>query len=122
MSENEIQVKPVAGALGAEIRGVDMARPLGNRTFKEIHDALMAHQVIFFRDQTLTPEQHITFAERWGPINVNRFFTPVEGYPQIAQVLKEPHHDRNVGSLDRRPMERAAVDHYQETGPLRKAQ
>ena len=53
--------------------------------------------MIFFRDQNLTPEQEITFARRWGEININRFFTSVNDYPEIAMVLKEPNQKKNIG-------------------------
>mgnify|MGYP002853099896 CR=1 FL=1 len=45
-----IDVKPLAGSLGAEISGIDMAAPLGNQLFQEVRDALIENQVIFFRD------------------------------------------------------------------------
>jgi alpha-ketoglutarate-dependent taurine dioxygenase len=54
--------------------------------------------VIFFRDQSLTPEQHLAFARRFGGIDVNRFFTTVPGYPAIAEVRKEPEQRRNIGN------------------------
>ncbi len=92
-----IDVRPVAGALGAEIHGVDLAGEVPVEQFSEIRRAFGDYGVIFFRDQTLKPEQHIAFAERWAPIDVNRFFTHVDGYPQIAQVLKEPEQRDNIG-------------------------
>ena len=55
MDYREIEVAPVAGALGAEIGGVDLAGPLGNSVFSEIHRAFLEHRVIFFRGQKLTP-------------------------------------------------------------------
>lgn len=93
-----IDVRPVAGALGAEIHGVDLSDEVPGEQFAEIRRAFGDHGVIFFRDQALKPEQHIAFAERWAPIDVNRFFTHVDGYPQIAQVLKEPDQRDNIGS------------------------
>jgi taurine dioxygenase len=93
-----ISVQPLAGAVGAEIHGVDLAGEVTDTQFNEIRAAYHDHGVIFFRDQDLTPEQHISFAERWAPINVNRFFQAVDGYPQIALVLKEPDQKRNIGS------------------------
>ena len=51
MPYERINVTPVSPVIGAEIAGVDLSEPLGNQVFQEIHDALMAHQVIFFRDQ-----------------------------------------------------------------------
>jgi taurine dioxygenase len=91
-----IDVRPLSPALGAEILGVDLAT-LGDEQFAEIRQAYFDYSVIFFRDQDLTPEQHIAFAQRWGGINVNRFFKPVDGYPMIAQVLKEPEQQKNIG-------------------------
>lgn len=92
-----IEARPVSAALGAEIYDADLSQPLSDSQFAEIQRALYHFGVIFFRDQSLTPEQHIAFAERWGPINVNRFFRPVAGYPMIAEVLKEPHQITNIG-------------------------
>ena len=94
-----IEVKPLSGVVGAEIFGPDLACEVDDEQFAEIRAAFHAHGVIFFRDQELTPEQHIAFARRWGAINVNRFFQPVDGYPLIAEVLKEPHHESNIGGL-----------------------
>ena len=59
--------------------------------------AFLDYSVIFFRDQDLSPEQHIAFAERWGKININRFFKALEKYPEIAEVRKEPDHKKNIG-------------------------
>ncbi len=92
-----IEVRPLSAALGAEIAGVDVGAGPGEARFAEIRRAFGEFGVIFFRDQQLSPEQHVAFAERWGAINVNRFFTPVEGYPMIAEVLKEPGQKDNVG-------------------------
>ena len=96
-SSERLDIRPLAGALGAEVLGVDLSRRLGNSDFAAIRDAFHDHGVIFFRDQELTPEQHIAFARRWGDINVNRFFKPVEGHPLIAEVRKEPDQSENIG-------------------------
>jgi taurine dioxygenase len=96
-ASNSIEVRPIAGALGAEIHGVDLSDDLSENQFSEIRDVFRDNGVIFFRDQTLTPEQHIAFAERWAPVNINRFFTAVDGHPKIAMVLKEPDQKKNIG-------------------------
>lgn len=83
-------------AVGAEIRGVDL-RQLDDATFSEIDEVFQQRGVVFFRDQKLEPEDHIAFAERLGEININRFFRPVDGHPQIAEVLKEPDQKHNIG-------------------------
>ena len=97
-SNGTIEIAPVASALGAEIRGVDLSEELSDADTATIRDAFGRYGVIFFRDQDLTPEQHIAFAERWGEIEVNRFFRPVEGHPMIAEVRKEPEQKANIGS------------------------
>ncbi|MDH3476658.1 MAG: TauD/TfdA family dioxygenase, partial [Rhodospirillales bacterium] len=60
-----IELAPVAGALGAEIHGVDLADPLNDATVAEIRRALVDHQVIFFRDQSLGPEQQVALTARF---------------------------------------------------------
>ena len=92
-----ITVTPLAGALGAEIGGVDLAR-LDDAAFTEIHRAWLDHQVIYFRDQTLTPDEHLGFARRWGDIHIHPFNAPMEGYPEILQLLKTETATRNNGN------------------------
>ncbi|MGI9464620.1 MAG: TauD/TfdA dioxygenase family protein [Aestuariivirgaceae bacterium] len=93
-----ITVRPLSGNLGAEIAGVDLSQALTNAQFSEIRDAFHRHSVIVFRNQDIDPDDHLAFARRWGEINVNRFFTPVEGYPMVAEVRKEPDQTHNIGS------------------------
>ncbi|HEX3864580.1 MAG TPA: TauD/TfdA family dioxygenase [Stellaceae bacterium] len=97
MDYHHIRVEPLSNKLGAEIAGVDLAGPVPAAAFAEIRHAFGDYGVIFFRDQHLTPEQHVGFAERFGPIDINRFFATVSGYPMIAEVRKEPEQQRNIG-------------------------
>ncbi|MEC8350233.1 MAG: TauD/TfdA family dioxygenase [Pseudomonadota bacterium] len=90
-----ITIQP-QGAIGAEIHDVDL-NDLSEATLAELRIAYAQYGVLFFRDQQLTPEAHIELAQHWGKININRFFTPVENYPQIAEVRKEPDQKYNVG-------------------------
>ncbi len=91
------EIRPTSGALGAEVLGIDLARPLDADAVGDIRQALRDHGVIFFRDQRLTPEQHLAFAERIGPVNVNRFFKTIPNHPAIAEVRKEPAEKTNIG-------------------------
>ena len=95
--KGRVEIRPLAGAVGAEIRGLDLARPLADEDVGTVRAALFEHGVVLFRDQHLTPEQHIAFAGRFGPINVNRFFAHADGYPMIAEVRKEPDQKANIG-------------------------
>jgi len=84
-----IEIRPVAGALGAEIAGIDLSRPLDNATAAAIHAAFRDRLVLFFREQTLTPEQQMDFTRRFGPLAKTPFVKPMDGYPHIVRVLKE---------------------------------
>ena len=94
---NKINIKPIKGNVGVEIRGVDLSKKVSDSLFNEIRDAFIENGLIFFRDQNLAPEEHIRFAEQWGKININRFFAKVGGYEQIAEVRKEPSQKGNIG-------------------------
>ena len=94
---DRLLIQPLAPALGAEISGVDLSRPLSADSVDRIRRAFVDHGVIFFRDQHLSPEQHIAFAQNFGEINVNRFFRAVEGHPMIAEVRKDAEHKKNIG-------------------------
>jgi len=84
--KQKLTIRPIAGALGAEISGVDLAAPLDDETFAEIHAALLKYFVIFFRDQQLTPGQHIAFGRRFGELHVHPYIPNLEGYPEIIQL------------------------------------
>lgn len=93
-----IEVKKLAPHIGAEIEGVDLARPLGERQFQEIHDAWMENLVIFFRDQHLTPGQHKDFGRRFG--NLHMHPAPlgiVEGHPEILPIKADEDSTRVAG-------------------------
>jgi taurine dioxygenase len=91
-----VQVRPLEG-VGAEIHGVDLAGDLSNSEFAAIRAAFAEHAVIFFRDQQISEEQHIAFARRWAPININRFFAAHPRFPEIALVSKERDQRDNIG-------------------------
>ena len=89
-----MQIQPLTSALGAEILGADVRDP---DQFDKILQAFTDHAVIAIRDQDITPDEQITFAERFGPINVNRFFAKVPGHERVAMVLKEPDQTHAIG-------------------------
>lgn len=97
MSNNDINIVPSGGGVGAFIEGIDLGQDLSDNIVGTLRSALGEHGVLFFRDQDISPEDHIAFAEKFAPININRFFAHVEGHPKIAQVLKEPDQKKNIG-------------------------
>lgn len=91
-----VAIHPLPG-VGAEISGVDLAGELSNSDFAAIREAYAQHGVIFFRDQDIDENQHIAFARRWAPININRFFAAHPEHPEIALVSKERDQRDNIG-------------------------
>jgi taurine dioxygenase len=95
-SYRRIEVRPIAGALGAEIGGVDLAT-LDEETFREIEGAWLEHLVVFFRDQVITPEQQIAFAKRFGDIHYHPFMKGMAEHPEILEIIKEEGDTRAFG-------------------------
>ena len=94
---SNILINPTSGSMGVEIHNVDLSKELSDSLFSEIRETFIEHGLIFFREQELTPDDHLRFAKRWGEININRFFAKVEGYDQIAEVRKDADHKMNIG-------------------------
>ncbi len=93
---NDIEVRRHPGGCGAEVLGVDL-RHATEDDMAVLRAAFAEHGVIFFRDQTLSEDDHIAFARRWGEIDINKFFPHIDGYPQIAKVGKEKEQKTNIG-------------------------
>jgi len=93
-----IKVKPIAGALGAEISGVDLGA-LEAETFAEIHAAWLEHLVVFFRNQSIAPPQQIAFAKRFGEIHHHPFMQGMEAYPDILEIVKEEGDSKAFGEV-----------------------
>ncbi|MFZ5720868.1 MAG: TauD/TfdA dioxygenase family protein [Pseudomonadota bacterium] len=92
-----LKVRRTAGALGAEITGVDLSRDLPDETIAAIRQALVEHQVIFFRDQDLTPAQQVAFGRRFGPLNIHPYVEGMAGHPEVMEIIKEPSDKTNFG-------------------------
>ena len=97
MPYETIEVKPSTAAIGAEISGVDLGRKLGNQQFQEVHDALMAHQVLFFRDQKLTFDQHKAFGRLFGELHIHPNTPGPEGHPEILPIHADANSKRISG-------------------------
>jgi alpha-ketoglutarate-dependent taurine dioxygenase len=94
-----MEIHPVAGALGAEILGVDLARPLDDATIAAIRGVWLEHLVIFFRDQDLPPARFLAFARRFGEPIEYPFVKGLDDYPEIIPVLKLAHESVNFGGI-----------------------
>ena len=94
-----IDVKPVSGALGAEINGVDISLPLDAEVVSEIRKALLNHLVIFFQNQLITPQQQLNFAELFG---IPMEYPQLKGLPEcplVTEVIKLEHEKLNFGGV-----------------------
>ncbi|WP_282170009.1 TauD/TfdA dioxygenase family protein [Ruegeria atlantica] len=89
-----MDIRPLTGSLGAEVFGADVR---DGAQFAQIQAAFAKYSVVVLRGQNIASEDHLDFARRFGPINVNRFFKPVDGHPEIATVLKEKDQKEAVG-------------------------
>jgi taurine dioxygenase len=91
-----LEVRRIAGALGAEVLGVDLSKDFPE---KEIRKAFFEHQVIFFRDQRLAPAQFMAFAHRMGKPIEYPFVRGIDGFPEVIEVKKLEHERHNFGGI-----------------------
>ena len=100
MSYKSIEVRRLTPSIGAEIFGVDLGGTIGNHQFEEIHDALLRHHVIFFRDQKMTPEQHKDFGRRFGKLHIHPASTSVLAeHPEILVIKADENSKRVAGEV-----------------------
>ena len=94
---DRIGVRPISGALGAEIEGVDLSKPVDEETMAELRRAFLDHLVLVFHGQDISPERHVAFGKQWGKIHRHPFNKPMEGHPDIIDMLKRETDTFNHG-------------------------
>ena len=92
-----IGVEKLTPIIGAEISGVDLARTLSNRTLDELHRALAENLVIFFRDQHITPQQHLSFGRLFGELHVHPAAPHEPGEPALMKIYADKNSPRANG-------------------------
>ncbi|MBT6910716.1 MAG: hypothetical protein HOA21_06155, partial [Rhodospirillaceae bacterium] len=80
----ELRIEPLSAAIGAEIHGVDLAQNIDDGLFDAIHTALMAYQVVFFREQTITAGQQLALATRFGEPAYSKKLKMYDGYDNVS--------------------------------------
>ena len=85
-----LDIRRIAGAMGADIHGLDLSRDLTDETVAAIRRAFLDHLAIFFRDQTLSPAQYLAFARTVGQPIEYPFVKGLDGFPEITAVVKRP--------------------------------
>ena len=93
MEFNRIKIEPLSANIGAEVQGVDLTK-LDDTTFDQIQEAFLRHQVLFFRDQELTREQHLSSGRRFGE-------TPYSSGRSLARRLSRNNADLRGRGFDR---------------------
>ena len=93
-----MEVKRIAGALGAEIHGVD-PRSLDKDAVKKIRQALLDHLVVFFRNQDLDPAAFLAFTAQFGEPLDYPFLKGLDGFPKVIQILKREEERINFGGM-----------------------
>src|SRR6266849_5274262 len=99
MRRNSPEIHPVAGAIGAEIAGVDLAGEIDDDTIAAIRRAWLDHLVIFLRGQNLPPARFLAFARRFGEPIEYPFVNGIDGFPLITPVVKLANERVNFGGL-----------------------
>ena len=91
-----MDVKLQSGALGAEVNGIDLKDSL-EKNFKIINNLLLEHKVIFFRNQKITPEEQLSLAKRFGPVEMHAYVKGRDKYPEIVRIIKGPNEKNQWG-------------------------
>jgi len=99
MIDAPFRVKPISGAIGAELHGIDLSIDLPDGTIAAIRQALLDHLVVFFRDQDLPPDRFLALARRFGAPIEYPFVKGIDGFPEIINVAKLEHEKINFGGV-----------------------
>src|SRR6266851_3380872 len=99
MRKNSLEIRPLAGAIGAEIAGIDLADQLDDETIAAIRRAWLDHLVIFFRGQNLPPARLLAVARRFGEPIEYPFLQGLDGFSEITPVVKLEDERVNFGGL-----------------------
>lgn len=91
-----MKIQRFAGGCGAEVTNVQLAQ-LSDSELEALRGAFGEHGLLFFREQELSPDAHLAFARRWGPIVMNQFFPESTEHREIAEVRKEKDQTMNIG-------------------------
>ncbi|HEY5412873.1 MAG TPA: TauD/TfdA family dioxygenase [Caulobacteraceae bacterium] len=93
-----IEIRPISGAGGAEVYGVDLSEEMDNRTAEAVHSAYLEHIALFFQNQTLTAPQMERFVRRFGDPLVHPYLHAVEGSKYVHELRKTPDQTVNFGN------------------------
>ena len=93
----EMKISCLSPAIGAELQGVDLLKPVSQSNFLEIEKAFHEHLVLIFRDQILSPRQHVDFAAQFADLEPHPFVESINDHPEIIEIAKEASEYKNWG-------------------------
>ena len=98
---SSIEIRPFDAPLGAEVLGLDLSKPLSPADFNRIHRAHLDHHVLVFRDQRITPQQHVDFSRRFGPLQIHVLKNfQLQNHPEILIVSNIKENGEPIGLGD----------------------
>ena len=86
MNYEIIEVRALTPRIGATVEGINLAQPLSEQVFQEVHDALMRHQVLFFYNQSITIDEHLALGRQFGDLHVHPGSPSPDGYPEVLVI------------------------------------
>ena len=96
-SKDRIYIQPITPCIGAEVSNLQLAKLMDQSQFGAIHEALMTHQVLFFRDQDMTLDQHKEFARQFGDLHIHPGIPGPEGHPEVLPIHADENTTRIAG-------------------------
>ena len=97
MERQSMHIAPLSTALGAEILGIDLAGEIPDQAAADIHAAFLAHRVLFFRDQSLSPPAFVQFARLFGEPDIYPFIKGLPETPEVIEIIKTEADTKNFG-------------------------
>ena len=91
-----MEIKLLSGALGAEVRGINL-KDSSKENWEAINNLMLEHKVLFFRDQDITCEEQINLAKMFGPLEKHVYVKNLKGYPEIIRIIKGPDEKHQWG-------------------------
>lgn len=111
-----IEIRPYDKPLGAEISGINLSKDLSGATFKEVYQAFIDYKVLIFREQDITPQNHLEISQRFGPLE--RLYAEdqrVEGFPDIAILSNEVVDGKHIGVVAAGDFWHSDISYREET-------
>jgi taurine dioxygenase len=96
-TSTELELHPLSGVLGVEVRGLDLSADLSTEQVAAVRAAFVEHHVLVFRDQDLSPEQQVRFGRYFGELDTHPFVEMNPDHPEVLDIITDPNDRANFG-------------------------